>query len=385
MTKITLPNNLDTEIWASGGSKTAPTTAKYSTGWLQEIPSPEDENYIQGRQDTAIANIVQNGIPEWNTTITYNRGSLSIYSGIIVTSLTNNNIGNTPTISAGASDPNWTRIDQYRDQSVQSFADSSLRYCIADSNSVVLNKDFSNVGTVTNTTKAGLASKLATIDGTANTLAGYNSNGSLVINKAVTGATAADSVIVGVGNDSQELRGVTLDELVRLLGVATPVGTVITYAGATGPQGYFTCDGRSLNRTSYPNLFNVIGTLYGSNSSTTFNIPDLRGIFVRGYDSGKGVDKGRALGSFQDDAIRNITGSIGDTLSLQSASTLLASGSNGAFSGNHVSQRNIADTLGTYTLKNSPQTGHIFNASNVVPTAEDNRPKNIAMAYLIKF
>jgi microcystin-dependent protein len=55
-----------------------------------------------------------------------------------------------------------------------------------------------------------------------------------------------------------------------------PAGMVSPYAGSSDPSGWFICDGRALNRTSYPLLFNVIGFTYGG-SGTTFYIPDLRG------------------------------------------------------------------------------------------------------------
>ena len=50
------------------------------------------------------------------------------------------------------------------------------------------------------------------------------------------------------------------------------------------------------SRTTYANLFNVIGTSFGAgNGSTTFNVPDLRGYFIRGWDNGKGTDAGKNI------------------------------------------------------------------------------------------
>ena len=66
------------------------------------------------------------------------------------------------------------------------------------------------------------------------------------------------------------------------------------------PVGWIPADGRALSRTTYAALFAAIGTTYGSgDGSTTFNVPDLRGEFLRGWDDGRGVDSGRALGSAQ--------------------------------------------------------------------------------------
>ncbi len=79
-----------------------------------------------------------------------------------------------------------------------------------------------------------------------------------------------------------------------------PAGLVKHFAGAAAPAGWLACDGSTVSRTTYAALFLAIGTTYGvGDGATTFAIPDLRGEFVRGLDSGRGVDTGRALGSAQ--------------------------------------------------------------------------------------
>lgn len=84
-----------------------------------------------------------------------------------------------------------------------------------------------------------------------------------------------------------------------------PVGAVMTVARQTTPPGWLECNGSAVSRTEYSELFLAIGTIYGTgNGSTTFNLPDLRGEFVRGYDNGRGVDSGRELGSNQADDLR---------------------------------------------------------------------------------
>ena len=82
--------------------------------------------------------------------------------------------------------------------------------------------------------------------------------------------------------------------------VTARAGTITHFGNITAPLGYLICDGSAVSRTIYPELFNAIGTLYGvGNGTTTFNLPDLRGEFIRGIDNGRGVDAGRALGSSQ--------------------------------------------------------------------------------------
>lgn len=103
------------------------------------------------------------------------------------------------------------------------------------------------------------------------------------------------------------LSSTTLDQARDALGVQetnpeglNPAGSIICYAGATAPTGYLECDGSAVSRSTYATLFAAIGSTYGAgNGSTTFNLPDLRGEFVRGWDHGRGVDSGRVRGSAQ--------------------------------------------------------------------------------------
>lgn len=81
-----------------------------------------------------------------------------------------------------------------------------------------------------------------------------------------------------------------------------PTGSVFYFAASTAPTGYLTCDGSSISRTTYADLFAVVGTTFGSVDGNTFNLPDLRGEFIRGFDDGKGTDSGRTFGTSQDDA-----------------------------------------------------------------------------------
>lgn len=77
-----------------------------------------------------------------------------------------------------------------------------------------------------------------------------------------------------------------------------PAGAITEFAMITPPTGYLVCNGGSVSRTAYVDLFNAIGTVWGAgDGSTTFNLPDFRGVFRRGLDLGRGLDPGRALNS----------------------------------------------------------------------------------------
>lgn len=157
---------------------------------------------------------------------------------------------------------------------------------------------------------------------------------------------------------------------------AMPVGTIIAYAGAENLLGFLHCDGSSINRTAYSELSPIIDGLYGTSTGTTVRLPDFRAEFLRGWDGGRGVDSGRALGSFQGDAIRNITGSLPTVPTDQAANTYTGPFKNGGLLGTRVGVV-AADGWGVV------QTG--MDLSRSVPTANENRPRNVAVRYLIRF
>ena len=162
---------------------------------------------------------------------------------------------------------------------------------------------------------------------------------------------------------------------------SVPSGTVFHFAGQTAPAGWLKANGAAVSRTAYAALFAAIGTTYGAGDGrSTFNLPDLRGEFIRGWDDGRGIDRGRALGSAQGDAIRNITGSI-DTGSNSGHQLFDEATATGALA---ISQRRWrAWTSDTQDGRNNPA-AFDFDASRVVPTAPENRPRNIALLACIK-
>ena len=90
-----------------------------------------------------------------------------------------------------------------------------------------------------------------------------------------------------------------------LLGMV-PSGTVLYFAGQTAPAGWLKANGAAVSRTAYAALFAAIGTTYGAGDfRNTFNLPDLRGEFIRGWDNGRGVDTPRSIGSAQAHALQS--------------------------------------------------------------------------------
>ncbi|MEI7410044.1 phage tail protein [Pectobacterium aroidearum] len=151
-------------------------------------------------------------------------------------------------------------------------------------------------------------------------------------------------------------------------------GLIGSFAVDNPPQGWLLVDGRAVSRNTFARLFSVIGTKYGSgDGSTTFNLPDPRGLFPRYADLGKGIDAGRIAGSTQQDAIRNILGTV-DILGRGSVAPT------GVFT---IPSSTPAQVSGTTVGVNHETL--IFDASTSVPTANENRPKNIAWLPCIKY
>lgn len=84
-----------------------------------------------------------------------------------------------------------------------------------------------------------------------------------------------------------------------------PPSAVMYFARNTAPTGWLKANGAAVSRTAYAQLFAAIGTTFGvGDGFNTFNLPDLRGEFVRGWDDGRGVDVSRVFGSFQADDLK---------------------------------------------------------------------------------
>jgi microcystin-dependent protein len=177
-----------------------------------------------------------------------------------------------------------------------------------------------------------------------------------------------------------------------------PSGSVFCMAVATVPSGYLECNGAAVSRTTYSVLFAVIGTAYGTgNGSSTFNLPDLRGEFVRGFDNGKGTDSGRSIASSQgsQNAQHNHSASATSTAGAHSHSL--------NYQRKHVEDTGTAAITdirreggdgdgGSQTFTNDTTSGFMNNATVSVSTSvsignqggNESRPRNVAMMYVIK-
>ena len=170
-----------------------------------------------------------------------------------------------------------------------------------------------------------------------------------------------------------------------------PTGAVFCVAVATIPTGYLECNGAAVSRTTYAALFSFIGTQYGTgNGSTTFNLPDLRGEFIRGFDNGRGIDSGRGIGSSQGsqnvahdhDADASATSNVSDPGHRHNARGYGSDDDGGgqfAGSGNTaVSNSAILDAFTGISVSTNVSIDVDNDGGN------ESRPRNIAMMYIIK-
>ena len=177
-----------------------------------------------------------------------------------------------------------------------------------------------------------------------------------------------------------------------------PTGSVFCIAVATVPTGYLECNGTAVNRSTFAALFAIIGTQYGAgNGSTTFNLPDLRGEFIRGFDNGRGVDSGRSIATSQSDQNEAHTHSAGSLSTANHNMTGTITRISESFN-NHGSAGGVFSKQGGFSAGNTPgnpdsnncgqvtlNSNHTHSVSgNTGSDGGESRPRNIAMMYIIK-
>ena len=201
----------------------------------------------------------------------------------------------------------------------------------------------------------------------ATTLAGYGiADGvtqaamSAAISNLVNGAPGALDTLrelaTALGNDAN-----FANNIAAKIDQAAPAGSVAYIAGSAAPAGWLKANGAAVSRTTYAPLFAAIGTRYGAgDGSSTFNLPDLRGEFIRGWDDGRGVDVGRAIGSHQLDALQQHTHTIA-TRAQNNGGNAVARGEGGSWG--------------------APSTEQVNTDAR---TAAETRPRNVALLAIIK-
>lgn len=162
---------------------------------------------------------------------------------------------------------------------------------------------------------------------------------------------------------------------------STPSGAVAFFARNSAPTGWLKANGAAVSRTAYASLFAAIGTTFGAgDGSTTFNLPDMRGEFMRGWDDGRGADPGRGFGSFQGNAIQSHQHTGSTSITGAHAHTVGGNNANGRFTATGAPGMH-ADLL-QYT---STEGSHAHTFTTDASGSAETRPRNVALLACIKF
>lgn len=158
----------------------------------------------------------------------------------------------------------------------------------------------------------------------------------------------------------------TTENIATEIKIAMPAGSVIAFAGNNTPTGYLLCDGSAVSRTTYAELFNAIGTLFGAgDGSTTFNLPNLTDRFIQGSETS---------GTVKEAGLPGISGTF---------YAVQASAAKGAFSAEKIGFGDPGDEGTCYNGANvtfdASKSNSIYGNSTTV------QPPAVTMKYCIKY
>lgn len=195
-----------------------------------------------------------------------------------------------------------------------------------------------------------------------------------------------------------------------------PPGTILSYGGSQAPPGFLLCNGQAIDRNEYRGLFRAIGTAFGAPDNSSFNVPDLRGRFLRGVDSEGGRDleaesrsvsmpggnEGALVGSLQNDGLADHWHhlSVSGTTDSAGAHTHLLERSNGtqirwgdgAGYSTHAIDAGDGTSEGSAGAPRARSNGvhaHPFAGTGITTSTAggtvETRPKNVYVHYIIKY
>jgi microcystin-dependent protein len=224
-------------------------------------------------------------------------------------------------------------------------------------------------------------------------------NRNLVVAVAV-GGLAIHGAIVACGNvnphspDARVADAQALDAPAPAA-MSVPPGTIVAFAGNVAPEGWLLCDGSAVSRANYASLFGAIGINFGGGDGiVTFNLPDLRGRFLRGSDHGAGRDPdvagrtasnpggavGDAVGTLQPDQFASHRHALTDPGHSHVMATTNGIAGSRETAGTLASGFDYIDSGGTGPTVSASTTGITEAAAG----GSETRPKNVAVNYIIK-
>ena len=159
--------------------------------------------------------------------------------------------------------------------------------------------------------------------------------------------------------------------------IFVPSGMIMPFGGTASPTGFLSCDGSAVSRSTYATLYTAIGTTWGSgDGSSTFNLPDLRAMFLRGTGThgtanmAKGTDfSAPAVGTIENDQMQD-----------HKHQTIMSPGTSYQTYSSYAIGNNAYGT--TYNFNTTaPQE---INSQGTPRTGDETRPVNAAVLYVIK-
>lgn len=178
-------------------------------------------------------------------------------------------------------------------------------------------------------------------------------------------------------NKLNSLIGLTQEQIDAILDIETitPVASISLWTKDVAPLNYLECDGLAVSRETFSDLFGVIGIDYGSgNGTTTFNLPDLRGRFPRGWDHGAGRDPDTLTRTDRGD------GTTGDNVGTLQEDEF----------GTHdhdvtVNVKDNVGAIGDVVIGGAGNRSPNPTYTSTEEGGEETRPVNIYMMYIIRF
>ena len=293
-------------------------------------------------------------------------GATTLSGGLTVTG--NETVNGTLSISNGANNTQLTQT-----VSSASYANSLHLNRGAGNDTYV---GLTNAGTFDINTSEGVPVRIVTAAGealrvtTSNQLAIGTTSAShtLEVNGTFNVSGAATAPTASPGDNSTNIATTAFVAL-----NASPTGATFMFPISTPPTGFLECNGASLSTTTYSRLFAVLGYLYGG-SGESFNLPDMPGMFMRGWDDSRGVDSGRAIGTYQADIFAQHTHDVNDPSHTHEI-PVVNSSHGGSVAGEAIYQYSGPGEV------NYATTGITINTTGGTET----RPKNVAMMFIMKY
>ena len=161
----------------------------------------------------------------------------------------------------------------------------------------------------------------------------------------------------------------------QTLGV--PAGIILPFGSSSAPTGFLSCDGAAVSRSTYSTLYTAIGTTWGSgDGSSTFNVPDLRAMFLRGTGThgtanmAKGTDfSAPAVGTIENDQMQD-----------HKHETIMSPGTSYQTYSSYAIGNNAYGTTYNFTTTAPLE----INSQGTPRTGDETRPVNAAVLYVIK-